>query len=136
MQPLANEHAVRAEVNMFPSRENFADEASEVRIDHRLASADGHDRRTAFVEGLQALLYGQFFADRIRIFANASASRARQIARVQGFEHHHERKLVGAPQALAGDVCGHAGRQTNWKSQCVLPSLCWFHHLAVSGQCK
>src|SRR5947199_8939936 len=93
------------------------DQPSKIRVNHRLTAANGDDRRPAFIECLQALFHCKLFPDRVRVFTNAAAAGACEIARMQGFEHHDERKFINATQAFTRDVSGHAGGQTNWKSQ-------------------
>src|SRR5207237_8020389 len=94
MKPLANEHSVRAEIDMFPASDDLLDEASQFGIDERLAAADGNDRRAAPIQGIEALFDGELFADRIRVLAEPPATDAREIPRLHWFVHHPERKLL------------------------------------------
>ncbi len=74
---------------------------ADLRIDHRLAAADGDDRRAALVRRRQALLDRHDFVDRGFVLADAAAARAGQVAGVQRLEHHHHRKFLRAAKALA-----------------------------------
>ena len=120
-KPLANEHSIRAQVDVLPAAENLTDKPAQIGIDHGLAPADGHDWRTAFVQRRQALLDGELFLDGIRVFANAPATRAGEIARMQGLQHHDKWKFLSSAQALACDVGRHARSQSPGKSHKSLP---------------
>ena len=123
MQPLLHEHAVGAQVDVLAAAENAAHQLAELRIDHRLAAADADDRGAAFVDRVEALLDGQLFLDGLRVFANAAAAGAGQIAGMQRFEHEHERKALRARQLFPGDVAGHGGRQGEGETHDLCPLL-------------
>ena len=63
VQPLLDEHAVGAEVDVLAALEDAADQLADLRIDHRLAAADADDRRAALVHRGQALLDGELLLD-------------------------------------------------------------------------
>ncbi len=120
-EPLADEHAVGAEVDVLLAREDFARQPPDFGIDHRLAAADGNDRRSAIVHRRQALLDRQNFVDRRLILANAAAARAGEIAGVQRLEHHHEREFLLAAEALAREIARHVGGQAKRNSHPLPP---------------
>ena len=96
---------------MLPAAENLTDKPAQIGIDHGLAPADGHDWRTAFVQRRQALLDGELFLDGIRVFANAPATRAGEIARMQRLQHHHKGELLDASKASSRNVARHVRSQ-------------------------
>src|SRR5262245_43839687 len=117
MQSSADEHSVRTQVDVLPAGENFADESSQIRVNHWFTAANGDDWCAALIKCVETLLDRQLLTDSIRVFANTTAARARQVAGVQGFEHHHQWKLFNAAKPLTGNVSGHAGCKTHRKSQ-------------------
>ena len=82
--------------------------AANLGINHRLAAADGDDRRAAIVNRRQALFDGEHFVDRGLVFADAAAAGAGEIAGVERFEHHGQRKLLRPGDALASEITRHA----------------------------
>ena len=61
VQPLLDEHAVGAEVDVLAAFEDAAHQLADLRIDQRLAAADADDRGARFVDGGQALLDASAF---------------------------------------------------------------------------
>ena len=116
VQPLANEHSIRAQINMFLSGDNLADEAPQFGIDKRFTAANGNDGRAAFLQRVETLFDRKFFPDRVGVLANAAAAGARQITGVQRLQHHDERKFLSTSNALARDVLRHTSCQTQRKS--------------------
>src|SRR3989442_13736077 len=105
---------------MFLAAIDLTDQPSELGIDERLSSADRHNRSAALFHCMKALFNREFFPNRFRIFANSTASCARQVTSVQGLEHHDERKFVNTPNAFARDVGGHSGSHAKGKSHFIL----------------
>ena len=132
---LANEHTVGAKIDVLFAGKNFAGQAANFGINHRLAAADGNNRRAAFIDRLQALLDGQHLVDRGFVFANAAAAGAGKIARVQRLEHHHQRKLLRPSDALASEISRHARGQAQRNSHPLPPSpiRCF---ISSAGICK
>src|ERR1700733_12395331 len=56
LELLGDEHPVGAELNIFPTRENFSAKLGKFGIEKRLTAADGDHRRAALIYRRQALL--------------------------------------------------------------------------------
>ena len=55
VQLLADEHAVRAQIDVLLALQDFAHQLADLGIHHRLAAADGDDGRAALIHRRQAL---------------------------------------------------------------------------------
>src|SRR5579862_522693 len=132
---LANKHTIGAKVDVFLARKDFVSQAANLGINHRLAAANGNDGRAAIVNRLQALLDGKHFVDRGFVFANAAAASAGEIAGVERFEHHHQRKFLRPSDALASEITRHARSEAKRNSHPLPPSLirCF---ISSAGICK
>ena len=102
VQPVRDEHAVRAEVHVSLAPDGAVHQLGDRLVHQRLASADRHDRRAAFVDGVQARLQRQSLGDRLLVFPDATATRAGQIASVQGLEHQHQREALAQQRVRGG----------------------------------
>ena len=94
VQPLLDEHAVGAEVDVLVAFEDPATSSPISRIDHRLAAADADDRGAALIDRRQAFLDAELLLDGRLVLADAPAAGAGQVAGVQRFEHQHEREAL------------------------------------------
>ena len=103
----ADKHTVGAKVDVLFAGKNFVGQAANLRVNHRLATADRNDRRAAVVNRLQALLDGEHLVDGGLVFANAAAACAGEIAGVKRFEHHHQRKFLRPSDAFASEITRH-----------------------------
>src|SRR5579862_210868 len=132
---LANKHTVSAKVDVFFAGKNFVGQAANLGINHGLAAANGNNRRAAVVNRLQALLNGEHLVDGGLVFANAAAASAGEIAGVERFEHHHQRKLLRPGNALASEITRHARSEAKRNSHPLPPSLirCF---ISSAGICK
>ncbi len=109
---LADEHPVGAEDDDLLPLLNLGHQLADARVDHRLATADRDDGRTALVDGGQAFVDRQLLLDRRFVFANSPAAGARQVAGVQRFEHENHGELLGSRQF----ACGRHSRRCGWSS--------------------
>ena len=80
---LAHEHGVGADVNDAALFEHSIHERFDLRINQRLAAANGNHGRVAFLGRAEAILQRQDVLERSGIFANPSATGAGQVAGVQ-----------------------------------------------------
>src|SRR5579862_1072122 len=106
VEEFRQEQGVRAQDDVLAALDDAVDDLVDVGVDEGLAAADGHHRRVALVDGLEALLD----AEPLGLGAGPAvggAAQARQIAGVQGFQHHHDGELVLAAHALAHEIAGH-----------------------------
>ena len=94
VQPLLDEHAVGAEVDVLARSRISRDQLADLGIDHRLAAADADHRRAALVDRGQALFERQLLLDGGLVLADAAAAGAGQVAGVQRLEHQHEREAL------------------------------------------
>ena len=119
-QPFAHffphEYGVGADVNDPSLREQSFDQCFDMRIDQRLAAADGNHRRVALLSCRQAVLQAHYVLERRRVFANPSATGAREIARMQRLELKHRGKFLGATQLVADYVRSDFRRERKRKS--------------------
>src|SRR5262249_13412993 len=102
-QPLLDEHTVGAEVDVLFAAQDGRDELADLGVDQRLAAANADDGRAALVHRGQALGDGQLLLDRLRVFADAAAAGAGQVAGVQWLEHQNQGEALRAGDLLTRD---------------------------------
>ena len=61
------------------------------------------------LDGLKTLADAELVFDGLRIFADAAAAGAGEVAGVQRLKHQHQREAPGARQLVPGDVARHGG---------------------------
>src|SRR5262249_20883417 len=111
VQALRDEHAVGAEVDVLAALEDAFDGGADLGVDHRLAAADADDGGAGLVDGGEALGEGELFLDGLRVFADAAAAGAGEVAGVQRLQHQHQREALLALDRLARHVRRHVRRQ-------------------------
>ena len=90
VQPLLDEHAVGAEVDVAVAFQDAGDQFADLRVHHRLAAADRNHGRAALVDRGQALFERYALGDGGFVFADSAAAGAGEIAGVQRLEHQHD----------------------------------------------
>ena len=113
---LPHEQGVRADVNDAVLPEQAGDEFLDLRINQRFTAANADHRRVTFHRRREALFQRHHVLERRGIFADAPATGAGEIARVQRFELQHHGKLRRLAQFVFDDVTGDFLRQRKWKS--------------------
>ena len=58
VQAFADEHSIRAQIDVFLAGNNLADEAAQVGIDHRLTAANGDDGSATLIQSVETLFDG------------------------------------------------------------------------------
>ncbi len=115
-----HEHAVRADINDAALLEQTRHQLLNLGIDQRLAAADRHHRRLAFLGCIKAILQAHHVLQAGGVFPNAPAARAGQVTGVQRFELEHHGEPGGAPHFVFDDMPGDFRRQRQWKSHTLL----------------
>ena len=116
VQPIREEHAVRAEIDMSLARQGTFDQPGDRLVHQGLPATDRDYRRAAFVDGVQAGLQREPLGDGLLVFSDSTAPRAGQIAGVQGLEHQHQGKSLAQQGVRRGGVRPRlAGVGEDWK---------------------
>jgi hypothetical protein len=101
---LFQQQRVRTQRYEFPACHDAFDDLADLFVNERLAARDGHHRRAALVNGVQAFLHGQAFVeDRVRI-VDLAAAQAGEIAAKQRLEHEHQRVTLASGQPLLEQI--------------------------------
>ena len=82
-----------------------SDQFSDRLVHQRLSAANRHDRCAALVNRGKALLERQLRRDGVLIFPDPTATRASEIASVQGLQHQHQGKALPQHRVRLGP-CG------------------------------
>src|ERR1019366_8428747 len=88
--PLLDEHAVGAKVNMAVALQDARCQLADLRIHHGFAAADGNHRRAALIHRGQALLERHPLGDGGFVLAYAPAAGAGEVAGVQRLQHQDD----------------------------------------------
>ena len=78
-------------------------------VDQRLAAGDRHDRRAAFLGGVERVLDRDALVQDLVRIVDLAAAGACEIAAEQRLQHQHERIAFAARQMLADDVAADLG---------------------------
>ena len=104
VEPLVQQKAVGAEVDMFFSLEHAVDQIVEIGIEERFSAGNGNDGGRAFIDGMEALLQRHHFLDRIGVLANSAASGTGKIAEVGRLQHQYQGSFLNFLQLVFDDV--------------------------------
>jgi len=91
-----HEHAVRADIDNAPLFEEARYQLFDLWINQWFAAANGNHRCVALGGGSQTVFQTHHVLEAGGVFADAPATGAGQIARVQRFKLQHQRKFRGA----------------------------------------
>ena len=111
-----HEHPVRADINDPALGEDAVDQFFDLRIDQWFAAANTDHRSVALRRCLEAFFQRHDVLERRGVFANTTATGARQITGVQRFELQNHRELRGFAQFMFDDVAGDFRRQREGES--------------------
>src|SRR4029077_4817017 len=100
------------------------DQLRELRIDCGLAAADRDDRRLRALHRLDALVERQPVLELAGVALDRAAD-AREVARVEGLEHQHERVALVAPDCVAHRVLNRVGHDVSRESHQFTPWSVW-----------
>ena len=104
MKLFLKQQRVRAEINVLLPRDQPFDDLVDLRMHQRLASGNRNHRRAALLDSFETLFGSHIHFENVGRVLNLAASRARQIAPEQGFEHEHERIPPAPCRALAEHI--------------------------------
>src|SRR5690349_9196868 len=91
---LADEHTIRTKNDVLTARHDLRHEATDFRIEHRLAATYGDGGGAAFIDGFQALFNAEALRNSALVFADATATSAGEVAGMQRLEHKHKREAL------------------------------------------
>ena len=112
----AHEHGVRADVNDAALLEEAFDERLDLRIDERLAAADGDHGGIALLGGAEAILKGHEVLDRGGVLTDAAAAGAGEVAGMQRLKLKNRGELFGSADLVLDDIRRDFRRECQWKS--------------------
>ena len=104
MNLLLEQQRVGAQEDELLALDEFLDDLRHLLVDERLAAGDRDHRRPALFDRGDALFDAQALAQDLVGVLDLAAAGASKVALQQRLELEHERILLLATQALAGDV--------------------------------
>ena len=105
-QLLLQQNGVGAEVDVLLPFDEGLRQLPDVRVHQRLPPGNAHDRRSALVDGAQALLQRQVLLDDLRRVLDLPAAGAGKVATEERLQHEHQRVPLPALEFLAHNVAG------------------------------
>ena len=106
----SQKYRVRAQVHESFASNELADHSIDVGVQQWLTAGNGHDRRTALLDGADDLLDGQPPAQDLGRMLDLAAARTFEVACEQWLDFHDERELVldrlhrRGPAVLASEI--------------------------------
>ncbi len=113
---LLEQQRVRAEIDELAALQQTLDDLRHFLMQQRLAAGDGHNRRTAFIGRLHALVERQALIEDRRRIVDLAASVAGQVAAEQRLQHQHQRVTLAPGKVLLDDIGANADGLIEWNT--------------------